>query len=65
MPGLCGVARVMLDMSDEDKRALSALLHSPISAKSVALELQSAGYRISYQTVYRHRTATCSCDVDE
>ena len=65
MPPICGIAKVFQQMEDEDKRALTALLAAPISAKSVSLELHAAGFRVSYQTVYRHRTATCSCDAND
>lgn len=60
----CGIARVYEAMPDEDKKALTALIAAPIAAQSVALELQSAGYKMSYQIVYRHRTKMCSCGAD-
>lgn len=59
---VCGVARVLEVMHDEDKYALKALLSAPIPAAAVARELESAGFKISYQTVYRHRVRTCSCE---
>jgi hypothetical protein len=62
MAHICGIAKVLSDMSDEDSRALIALLSAPISAKAVSLELSAAGYSVSYQTVYRHRAGTCSCE---
>jgi len=65
MPPICGIAKVLTDMSDEDNRALVALLSAPISATAVSRELIAAGYKVSYQTVYRHRTQACSCDAHE
>jgi hypothetical protein len=65
MPPICGIAKVLFDMVSEDKRALNALLAAPIPATAVARELEAAGYKTSYQTVYRHRTQTCSCDTNE
>lgn len=62
MSPICGVARVLNAMSDNDVRALRALLAAPIAAQSVARELESAGFKISYQIVYRHRTGSCSCE---
>lgn len=59
---VCGIATVYDAMSEDDKRALFALLCSPLSANAVAKELQAAGFKTSYQTVYRHRTQTCSCE---
>jgi hypothetical protein len=65
MPPICGVAKVLSDMASEDKRALLALLAAPIPATAVSRELEAAGYKTSYQTVYRHRTQSCSCDANE
>jgi len=58
----CGVARVYKALSDEDKKALRALLSAPISATSVAREIEAAGHKMSYQIVYRHKRKICSCD---
>lgn len=62
MPPICGIAKVMSEMSEEDVQALTALLAAPISAKAISLELSAAGFTASYQTVYRHRARTCSCE---
>jgi len=59
---ICGVARVYAAMTEEDVKALRALLAAPIPATSVARELEAAGFKISYQMVYRHRAGTCSCE---
>jgi Fe2+ or Zn2+ uptake regulation protein len=61
MPPICGIAKVLTAMSEDDVKALLALLAAPISAKAVSRELQAAKYQVSYQTVYRHRAETCSC----
>jgi hypothetical protein len=58
----CGVARVYQAMTDEDKRAFKALLAAPIAAAAVSRELESAGFKVSYQIIYRHRTQSCSCE---
>ena len=65
MPPICGIAKVLADMVSEDKRALHALLAAPIPATAVSRELEAAGYKTSYQTVYRHRTQSCSCDAND
>jgi hypothetical protein len=57
----CGVARVYEAMTEEDVKALRALLAAPIPAIAVARELEAANFKISYQMVYRHRSNTCSC----
>jgi hypothetical protein len=59
---VCGIARVYGAMTEEDKRALKALLAAPIAAAAVSRELESAGFTVSYQTVYRHRSQSCSCE---
>lgn len=61
MPPICGIAKVLSVMSEDDKRALLSLLAAPISAKAVSRELQAAKHFVSYQIVYRHRAETCSC----
>lgn len=61
MPPICGIAKVLSAMPDEDANALIALIAAPVSAKAVARELEAAKFRVSYQTVYRHRSRTCSC----
>jgi len=58
----CGVKRILNEMDDLDSKALLSLLDSPIAAIAVSRELQSAGYKIGYQVIYRHRVRTCSCD---
>lgn len=58
---MCGIAKVLALMSQEDKDALLALLNAPISGASISRELQSAGYVVSLQIVQRHRARTCSC----
>jgi hypothetical protein len=65
MPPICGIAKVLHVMPEEDVRALLALLAAPIPATAVSRELEAAGYKTSYQTVYRHRTQTCSCDAND
>ena len=60
---VCGVARVLEIMHANDKHALLALLSAPIPAAAVSRELEAAGFKVSYQTVYRHRVRTCSCEV--
>ena len=59
---ICGVARVLDEMASEDRQALLALLAAPIPAASVSRELEAAGFKVSYQTVYRHRVRTCNCE---
>ena len=49
-------------MTEEDRKALKALLAAPIPAAAVAREIEAAGFVVSYQIVYRHRTKTCSCE---
>jgi hypothetical protein len=61
----CGIAKVLEAMSVEDKNALIALLSAPIAAAAVARELEAAKFKVSYQTVYRHRIQTCSCGQNE
>ena len=66
MAGKCGVAKVYESMSEEDRKALRALVSAPVhiaSADAVSRELASAGFDVSYQTVTRHRAGTCSCEV--
>jgi len=66
MASKCGVAKVYESMSDEDRKALRALLSAPIhiaSAAAVSRELATANYEVSYQTITRHRAGTCSCEV--
>jgi len=65
MPPICGIAKVLHVMPEEDVRALLALLAAPIAASAVSRELEAAGYKTSYQIVYRHRTQTCSCDAND
>lgn len=65
MANKCGVARVYENMSEEDRKALRALLAAPpyiASAAAVSRELATAGYEVSYQTITRHRAGSCSCD---
>ena len=59
---ICGIARVNSAMSEEDQKALKALLAAPIPAAAVAREIGAAGFSVSYQIVYRHRTQNCSCE---
>jgi len=59
---ICGVAKVYEAMSNEDRKALKALLFAPIPAGAVARELVAAGHKVSYQIVYRHRNRSCSCE---
>jgi hypothetical protein len=59
---ICGIARVSVAMTKVDRNALKALLAAPIPAAAVARELEAAGFVVSYQIVYRHRTQTCSCE---
>ena len=59
---ICGIARVSMAMTEEDRKALKALLAAPIPAAAVAREIEAAGFVVSYQIVYRHRTKTCSCE---
>ena len=59
---ICGIARVYSAMTEEDVKALRALLAAPIAAAAVARELEAAKFKVSYQTVYRHRSGTCSCE---
>ena len=59
---ICGIARVNVAMTEEDRKALTALLAAPIPAAAVARELEAAGFVVSYQIVYRHRTRNCSCE---
>ena len=58
------MAKVYESMSEEDRKALRALLSAPIhiaSAAAVSRELATAGYVVGYQVVSRHRAGSCSC----
>lgn len=59
---ICGIARIYAAMTEEDVKALRALLAAPIAAAAVARELEAAKFKVSYQIVYRHRSGTCSCE---
>lgn len=59
---ICGIARVLEVMEEDDRQALLALLSAPIPAAAVSRELEAAKFKISYQTVYRHRVRTCNCE---
>jgi len=61
MSAVCGVARVKNAMSDADATALTVLLASTFSAVAVSRELAAAGFKVSYQTITRHRARYCSC----
>jgi len=60
----CGIERVYRVMTEEDGRALRALMAAPIPAAAVARELEAAGFKTSYQMVYRHRVGSCSCEAN-
>ena len=61
MSPICGVARIKLAMTDTDAKALSMLLASTFAAVTVSRELEAAGFKVSHQTVSRHRARYCSC----
>ena len=62
MSPICGVAKILAVMHEIDRNALQALIAAPVAASAVSRELESAGFKISYQTIYRHRAQTCSCE---
>lgn len=62
LSGLCSLAKIMQDLDEESQQILNRLLESEIvSTRSIAMELQAAGFRIERQTVAAHRSKRCTC----
>ena len=57
----CLVAKILLQINDEDKTALRNLLDSEIAAVKISIILNKNGHRVSQNTVWKHRTGRCSC----
>lgn len=64
--GKCSMAKIIGSLDDPSKTILERLLQNDmVSTRSIAIELQAAGYRIDRQTVTAHRTGRCVCRKDE
>ena len=60
----CGISRIMSDMSEEDREALSQTLFSePRTISNTQLHeiLVDSGYDISYASIAQHRRKHCRC----
>lgn len=63
---LCSMGKILLEVDDESRSILVRLLDSEtVSTRSIAIELQGAGFRIERQTVAAHRSKRCICRVEE
>lgn len=60
---VCTVARLIADLPDDDRVALSDALADPgILLSAIERALRADGYEIAAQTLGRHRRGDCRCE---
>ena len=58
---LCTLAVITSGLDDTDRKALDDALASNAANTLIVRALASIGYRVSAQTLSRHRRGECSC----
>lgn len=63
--GACPVVRIFSSLDDEDRDALSAVLHSAASTRSIHQALREAKHSIDRSSITLHRKKRCQCFFEE
>jgi hypothetical protein len=63
--GACPVVRVFSSLDDEDRNALSAVLQSNASTRSIHQALRGANHSIDRASITLHRKKRCQCFFEE
>ena len=59
----CGIALITGELSEEDRQGLAtAYADGTISGSIIGTALRKRGFKISDDSVRRHRTGKCSCE---
>ena len=63
IPGpVCSIGRILSELDDADRTALTTSLAGPMMHTAIARALTSTDRRVAASTVARHRSGDCSCD---
>lgn len=58
---VCPVVRILNSLDEEDKTALTAVLSSTASTRSIHTALREVGHAIDRQSISLHRDQRCRC----
>ena len=58
---LCGIGKILLKLSDQDRDALIGALASEITYRTIELALRKEGHKTSVNSILEHRRKECAC----